>query len=198
MALQNYNVKCYFYYCSHIALRQDHYECSLLFLMRRARLDLRNKNDQLPVDCISVKNPKCATIIKLSTTLNDLMKDTPKYPLERIVCNDLTRGKENNPIQIVNDLDEAQEPHDYVYVKQNVVTTHVPIDRNISTLQVCIFNIGLLQIATEYETYLKNPLKPSNFPERSTWLESMCDVSLASAASVPHQQVSKSAKQHIE
>ena len=106
--------------------------------MRRARLDLRNKNDQLPVDCISVKNPKCATIIKLSTTLNDLMKDTPKYPLERIVCNDLTRGKENNPIQIVNDLDEAQEPHDYVYVKQNVVTTHVPIDRNISTLQVCI------------------------------------------------------------
>ena len=150
MALQNYNVKCYFiyilnmiffYYCSHIALRQDHYECSLLFLMRRARLDLRNKNDQLPVDCISVKNPKCATIIKLSTTLNDLMKDTPKYPLERIVCNDLTRGKENNPIQIVNDLDEAQEPHDYVYVKQNVVTTHVPIDRNISTLQVCIFKV---------------------------------------------------------
>ena len=131
----------FFYYCSHIALRQDHYECSLLFLMRRARLDLRNKNDQLPVDCISVKNPKCATIIKLSTTLNDLMKDTPKYPLERIVCNDLTRGKENNPIQIVNDLDEAQEPHDYVYVKQNVVTTHVPIDRNISTLQVCIFKV---------------------------------------------------------
>ena len=69
------------------------------------------------------------------------MKDTPKYPLERIVCNDLTRGKENNPIQIVNDLDEAQEPHDYVYVKQNVVTTHVPIDRNISTLQVCIFKV---------------------------------------------------------
>ena len=64
------------------------------------------------------------------------MKDTPKYPLERIVCNDLTHGKESNPIQIVNDLDDAQEPHDYVYVKQNVVTTHVPIDRNINTLQV--------------------------------------------------------------
>ena len=75
------------HYCSHIALRQDHYECSLLFLMRKARLDLRNKNDQLPVDCISVKNPKCATIIKLSTTLHDLMKDTPKYPLGMYIPN---------------------------------------------------------------------------------------------------------------
>ena len=59
-------------------------------------------------------------------------------------------------------------------------------------------NIGLLQIATEYETYLKNPLKTINFPERSFWLEFMCGVSLASAASVAHQQVSKSAKQHLE
>ena len=138
----------------HIALRQDHYECTLLFLMRKARLDLKNKNDQLPADCIVVKNPKCATIIKLSTTLQELMKDAPKSRLERIVANDLTRGKETNPIQLVNDLDDAQEPHDYVYVKQNVMTKQVPIDRNISTLQVKIRMLTLRNLAKNSSTSL--------------------------------------------
>ena len=117
-------------------MRQDHYECVVLFLMRKARLDLKNKNGQLPVDCIVAKNPKCATIVKLTTTLQSLMKDTKVERTERIVCNDLTRGKETNPIQCVNDLDDAQEPVDYCYVKHNVTTTSVPVDRNISTLQV--------------------------------------------------------------
>jgi len=121
----------------HIALRQDHYECVVLFLMRKARLDLKNKNGQFPVDCIVVKNPQCATIVKLTTTLHNLMKDTKVERTERIVCNDLTHGKETNPIQTINDLDEAQEPLDYVYVKHNVTTTSVPVDRNISTLQHC-------------------------------------------------------------
>ena len=31
-------------FCRHIALRQDHYECAVLFIMRKARLDLANKN----------------------------------------------------------------------------------------------------------------------------------------------------------
>ena len=104
--------------------------------MRKARLDLKNKNGQFPVDCIVVKNPQCATIVKLTTTLHNLMKDTKVERTERIVCNDLTHGKETNPIQTINDLDEAQEPLDYVYVKHNVTTTSVPVDRNISTLQV--------------------------------------------------------------
>ena len=71
------------------------------------------------------------------------MKDTKLERTERIICNDLTRGKETNPIQTVNDLDEATEPLDYVYVKHNVTTTSVPVDRNISTLQV---SLGILSI----------------------------------------------------
>ena len=83
------------------------------------------------------KNPKCATIVKLTTTLQDLMKDSLKHRLERIICNDLTRGKEANPIQCVDDLDDDNEPEGYVYVKANVVTSaSIPMDRNISTLQV--------------------------------------------------------------
>ena len=90
--------------------------------MRRARLDLVNQNDQRPVECMPSKNPKCATIVKLTTTLQDLMKDSQKQRLERIVCNDITHGKESNPIQCVNDLDEANEPDDYTYVKHNIET----------------------------------------------------------------------------
>lgn len=128
----------------HIALRQDHYECVVLFLMRRARLDLVNKNGQKPVECIVAKNPKCATIVKLTTTLNDLMKDTPTQRLERIVINDLTHGKETNPIQCVNDLDGENEPTNYVYVKHNVVTSNIPLDRNIATLQVWPYILACL------------------------------------------------------
>ena len=85
------------------------------------------------------KNPKCATIVKLTTTLQDLMKDSLKQRLERIICNDLTRGKETNPVQCVNDLDDDNDPEDYVYIKSNVVTKDIPLDRNISTLQVGFF-----------------------------------------------------------
>ena len=55
---------------------------------------------------------------------------------ERIVSNDISRAKENNPIQCVNGIDDCPEPTDYVYIKENCVTNPVPIDRNISKLQV--------------------------------------------------------------
>ena len=130
---------CFNFRSRHIALRQDHYETALLFLMRRARLDIANKNGQKPFECMPAKNPKCATIVKLTTTLQDLMKDSLKQRLERIICNDLTRGKEINPVQCVNDLDDDNDPEDYVYIKSNVVTKDIPLDRNISTLQVGLF-----------------------------------------------------------
>jgi hypothetical protein len=132
-----------FYHFRHIVLRQDHYECTVLFLMRRARLDIKNQNGQIPAECIVIKNPKCGTIVKLSTTMCQLMKDTPKTRLEKIIINDLTHGKEANPIQCVNVLDDALEPIDYVYVKQNCSTTSIPVDRNIATLQVFLLYFQL-------------------------------------------------------
>ena len=84
------------------------------------------------------KAPKCASIVKLTTTIQELMSNAPKNRLERIICNDLTHGKETNSIQCVNDLDDENEPKNYVYVKSNVVTTSIPLDRNIATLQVIL------------------------------------------------------------
>lgn len=129
--------------------------------MRGASLKIKNKNGQIPADCIVIKNPKCKTVVQLSTMLHGLMSGADsrrnpqhtKRPLvggaydstgsggvsvfEHVVTNDITRGKETYPVQCVNGLDDAGVPTNYVYVRQNCVTTNVPIDRNISTLQVC-------------------------------------------------------------
>jgi euchromatic histone-lysine N-methyltransferase len=121
----------------HIALRQDHYEVAVLLLMRGANLKIKNKNDQEPAEVIPPKKDmRCRTIVKLSTLLQGLMKDTKQHSYERVLTNDITNGKETNPIQCVNDLDDENLPTNYTYISRCCVTTNVPIDRNISTLQV--------------------------------------------------------------
>lgn len=49
---------------------------------------------------------------------------------------DITRGKENNPIQCVNGFDDEQPPNDYVYVTENCFTSPLHVDRTINSLQV--------------------------------------------------------------
>jgi len=121
----------------HIALRQDHYECAVLFLMRGANLNIENKDSKKPVELMTSKDAKCRTIVRLTTLLQSLMKDTKQYFFEKIISNDITNGKESLPIQCVNDLDYEGVPTNYVYVTSNCVTSNIPIDRSIATLQHC-------------------------------------------------------------
>ena len=105
--------------------------------MRGANLKIKNKNGQEPVEAMPPKKDlRCTTIVKLSTLLQGLMKDTKQNFHERVLTNDITNGKETNPIQCVNDLDNEDLATNYTYVSRNCFTTSVPIDRNISTLQV--------------------------------------------------------------
>ena len=76
----------------HIALRRDHYECAVLFLMRSARLDVKNENGEIPEDCMKVhKNPKCRLIVKvrkerknLSDVIYNNVYHTPEKCLPRM------------------------------------------------------------------------------------------------------------------
>jgi len=120
----------------HIALRQDHYECAFLFISQNARLDIANKQGQLPADGMS-EDAQCRTLVQLGTTLHKLMADKERTVNIRTVSNDITAGKENIPVIAVNSEDWDGPPKDYVYVKNNVVTSQIPIDRNISNLQHC-------------------------------------------------------------
>ena len=118
-------------------MRQDHYEVAVLLLMRGANLKIKNKNGQEPVEVMPPKKDlMCKTIVKLSTLLQGLMKDTKQHFHERILTNDLSHGKETHPIQCVNDLDDEGMPDNFTYVSKCCFTTSVPIDRNISQLQV--------------------------------------------------------------
>ena len=60
-----------------------------------------------------------------------------KFLTEKTVSRDISGGKETIPITAVNGEDFEQGPSGYVYVKNNVITAPLPIDRNIANLQHC-------------------------------------------------------------
>ena len=68
--------------------------------MRGANLNIDNKDGKKPVDLMTAKDAKCRTIVRLTTLLQSLMKDTKQNYFERIVSNDITNGKESLPIQV--------------------------------------------------------------------------------------------------
>lgn len=122
----------------HIALRQDNYECALLLVARGARLDIANNQGQLPAHCISSETSRAAALVQLGTTLQKLMNERKaKFLTEKTVVQDISNAKENIPVTAVNGEDFEMGPSGYVYVKNNVVTAPLPIDRNIANLQHC-------------------------------------------------------------
>ena len=122
----------------HIALRQDHYECALYLINRGSRLDVANNQGQLPSHCIDEEKSKAAGLIQLGTTLQKLMNERKsKFLPEKNVSADISNGKETIPITAINGEDLENGPSGYVYVKNNVVTNPLPIDRNIAKLQHC-------------------------------------------------------------
>lgn len=48
----------------------------------------------------------------------------------------MSRGREDNPIQCVNPVDEEGVPTDYTYVTENCYTSDIMVDRKISSLIV--------------------------------------------------------------
>ena len=122
----------------HIALRQDHYECALYLITRGSRLDLANNQGQLPANCLDGVKSRAASLIQLGTTLHKLMAERKaKFLPEKKVSPDISNGKEAIPITAINGEDLELGPSGYVYVKNNVITNPLPIDRNISKLQHC-------------------------------------------------------------
>ena len=122
----------------HIALRQDHYECALYLITRGSRLDLANNQGQLPAHCLDGANSRAASLIQLGTTLHKLMAERKaKFLPEKKVSPDISNGKEAIPITAINGEDLELGPSGYVYVKNNVITNPLPIERNISKLQHC-------------------------------------------------------------
>lgn len=119
----------------HVAARQDNLQCVLLFLTRGARPDIVNGIGQYPLDC-AVVGSDCYNAINTTTELRK-MTSSAKERTNRILTNDITRGKEESEIQCLNAIDEEAEPRDYVYVTENCFTSNIHVDRAITSLQSC-------------------------------------------------------------
>ena len=60
-----------------------------------------------------------------------------KYPSERFLHRDISKGREKNPISAVNSVDSEEPPTNYTYVISNCETTVTNVDRTISSLSFC-------------------------------------------------------------
>lgn len=121
---------------SHIGARQNMYNCVLLLLARGADVNIANNSGDTPQSCCHSQNNDCFKAISLNVELQALIKKTKKRGV-KLLCNDISRGKETNPIQCVNFEDDEGEPRDYMYVSRNCFTSNIHINSTITSLQMC-------------------------------------------------------------
>ncbi|XP_063216055.1 histone-lysine N-methyltransferase EHMT2 isoform X2 [Bacillus rossius redtenbacheri] len=121
----------------HIGARQNMYDCVVLLLARGARTDIRNKTGKTALDCCFSPAEDTHKAISLNVMLQSIVRTYSKQ-VTRVLCNDISGGKEMNPIQCVNWEDDALRPTDFLYVKENCFTSSIDVDRTITSLHSCL------------------------------------------------------------
>ncbi|XP_043464292.1 histone-lysine N-methyltransferase EHMT2 isoform X2 [Leptopilina heterotoma] len=119
----------------HIAARQDQYAVSILLLARGAKVVEVNSAGETAINCCSADGDTLAAL-RLNAKVNELSEHMWEKTV-KILCNDISRGKETNPVQCVNGLDSEDKPTDFLYVTENCFTSNINIDRTITSLQSC-------------------------------------------------------------
>ncbi|KAK7873213.1 hypothetical protein R5R35_011296 [Gryllus longicercus] len=120
----------------HIGARQNMYSCVLLLLTRGADVNKTNNSGDTPQNCCHTQSNDCFRAIVLNKELQSITRKSKKREM-RLLCNDISRGKETNPIQCVNNEDSEGEPRDYMYVSENCFTSNIFVSRTITSLQAC-------------------------------------------------------------
>lgn len=119
----------------HIAARQDQYAVSVLLLARGAKIGEVNAAGETAVNCCSMDGDTMAAL-RLNAKVNELSEHMWEKTV-KILTNDISRGKETNPIQCVNGYDSEDKPTDFLYVTENCFTSNINVDRTITSLQSC-------------------------------------------------------------
>ncbi|KAK0089007.1 hypothetical protein PV325_009758 [Microctonus aethiopoides] len=119
----------------HIAARQDQYAVSVLLLARGAKISEVNAAGETALNCCSSEGDTMAAL-RLNAKINSLSEHVWERTA-KILTNDISRGKESNPIQCVNSFDSEEKPTDFLYVVENCFTSNISIDRTITSLQSC-------------------------------------------------------------
>ncbi|XP_032672802.1 histone-lysine N-methyltransferase EHMT1 isoform X2 [Odontomachus brunneus] len=119
----------------HIAARQDRYTVSVLLLARGAKIGEVNAVGETAVNCCTADGDTM-TALRLNAKVNELSQHMWEKTV-KILTNDISRGKETNPIQCVNGYDGEDKPTDFIYVTENCFTSNISVDRTITSLQSC-------------------------------------------------------------
>ncbi|XP_076275512.1 histone-lysine N-methyltransferase G9a isoform X2 [Rhynchophorus ferrugineus] len=118
----------------HICAREEKYDTVVTLLSRNANVFIINRNNETPLDCVSNEGMCYDAIASYIKKQRTYVNKKPKF----IISNDISRGREKNPIQCYNDVDEEEEPRNYHYIKQNCVSSdNVRIDLKVSTVRSC-------------------------------------------------------------
>ncbi|XP_021380179.1 mucin-17-like isoform X2 [Mizuhopecten yessoensis] len=120
----------------HIAARQDHYECVVLFLARGADVEAKNNENEVPIQCCLNENSPVWLALRVNKQLKGFAAARMGRP-ERLIHRDVSMGRENIPIAVVNGADDDPIPTDFQYITENVETADLNINRTISSLQSC-------------------------------------------------------------
>ncbi|KAI8429373.1 hypothetical protein MSG28_000018 [Choristoneura fumiferana] len=117
----------------HVAARQGHYACVVILLAHGARTDVENSAGELPVEVCS---GECQSAISLNMQMAIAARDVGSG--YRMLCSDLSNGREEFPVPCVNEVDDAPAPDDFTYVTRHVTPRPVAVDDTIDTLQVVL------------------------------------------------------------
>ncbi|KAK3087589.1 hypothetical protein FSP39_007912 [Pinctada imbricata] len=120
----------------HIAARQDHYECVVLFLARGADVEARNKENETPIQCCIDENSPVWLALKVNKQLRGFAANRIGR-VDKLIDRDVSRGRENIPIAVINGVDDDGVPTDFQYITENVETVDLNINRTITSLQSC-------------------------------------------------------------
>ncbi|CAK6977873.1 LOW QUALITY PROTEIN: histone-lysine N-methyltransferase EHMT1a [Scomber scombrus] len=119
----------------HVAARENHLECVMLFLSRGADVSQRNREGQTALDCC-VYSSKVWTALNTNKKLTDARRGRDCVG-ERVLSRDVSRGYEAVPIPCVNGVDSEPCPENFKYIPDNCVTSPLNIDKDITHLQHC-------------------------------------------------------------
>lgn len=114
---------------------------------------LRNRLDELPYDCVPVEDSECARTVAFNMQMRSSnLRNDHSCRYTRIVCSDISNGRELRPIQAlrnevpigdggdINTTDESDQIMwpDFRYIVNNIIQQNsLQIDRRISQMRIC-------------------------------------------------------------
>ncbi|KAJ3604307.1 hypothetical protein NHX12_029048 [Muraenolepis orangiensis] len=119
----------------HVAARQNHLECVMMFLARGGNVTLRNRDGETPLDCCAYGS-KVWAALATNKKLTDARRQRDCRG-ETLLSRDISRGYEALAISCVNEVDGEPCPSDYKYVPDSCVTSPLHADTDITHLQHC-------------------------------------------------------------